>query len=160
VAKLEVEYAALAILAYSCTQTNLGSFLVYNSSASSSYPGVLAGAGNTLIEISPAALLVLSGSSNSYTRGTNVEAGRLELTSRGALPDGTSLTVGTGGAMIFGLSLAAAPATNATFAGVNRFAGPRARHAGTAGGGAGCRSGCPSEEAAGMKRQVPRFNLQ
>jgi len=36
--------------------------LVYNTSASSSYPGVLAGARKTLIEISPAALLVLRGS--------------------------------------------------------------------------------------------------
>ena len=44
--------------------------------------------------------LILSGS-NSYTGGTNVNAGTLIVTSKTALPDGTSLTVGAGGTLIF-----------------------------------------------------------
>jgi autotransporter-associated beta strand protein len=44
--------------------------------------------------------LILSGS-DSYTGGTIVEAGTLEVTTAAALPTGTSLTVGAGGAFIF-----------------------------------------------------------
>jgi autotransporter-associated beta strand protein len=49
--------------------------------------------------------LILSGSDN-YTGGTTVDAGTLVLASDTALPDGTSLTVGAGGALIFDSSQA------------------------------------------------------
>ena len=52
--------------------------------------------------------LILSGS-NSYTGGTTVDAGTLIVDSAGALPDGTSLTVGAGGTLIFDPSAASAP---------------------------------------------------
>ena len=47
-----------------------------------------------------------SESSDGYSGGTQVEAGTLEVTSVSALPTGTSLTVGAGGAFIFDPSLA------------------------------------------------------
>ena len=45
-------------------------------------------------------LLILSGE-NDYTGGTFVSAGTLNVTSAGALPSGSSLTVGAGGALLF-----------------------------------------------------------
>jgi autotransporter-associated beta strand protein len=84
--------------------------LSYASSSISTYQGVLAGARNTLTLDNPAALLVLSGSSNSYTGGTYVEAGTLEITNKSALPNSTSLTIGAGGTFIFDPPLAVAPA--------------------------------------------------
>jgi autotransporter-associated beta strand protein len=44
--------------------------------------------------------LTLSGS-NTYTGGTNVTTGTLIVTNAGALPSGTSLTVGAGGTFVF-----------------------------------------------------------
>ena len=49
--------------------------------------------------------LILSGT-NSYDGGTNVTAGTLVVTNNTALPDGMSLTVGTGGTFVFDPSLA------------------------------------------------------
>jgi fibronectin-binding autotransporter adhesin len=60
-------------------------------------------------------LLILSGD-NSYGGGTTVNAGTLEVLSRSALPDGTSLTVGAGGTLIFDPSAAGSPITNSSFA--------------------------------------------
>ena len=71
--------------------------LVYDSSSPSTYQGMLAGASNSLTLNNPAALLVLSGS-NTYSGGTNVEAGRLVVTSPTAIRDGTNLTVGAAAA--------------------------------------------------------------
>ncbi len=90
--------------------------LLYASPSASTYQGILAGAGKSLTLDNPAALLILSGSSNSYTGGTYVEAGTLEITSAGAVPGGTSLTVGNGGAFVFDPSLAAAPVANSAAA--------------------------------------------
>jgi len=53
-------------------------------------------------------VLVLAGS-DSYSGGTIVDDGTLYVTSSNALPDGTSLTVGAGGTLIFNPSQAAAP---------------------------------------------------
>jgi fibronectin-binding autotransporter adhesin len=53
--------------------------------------------------------LILSGS-NDYSGGTVVEAGTLIVNTSSALPDGTSLTVGSGGTFIFDPSVSGAPA--------------------------------------------------
>ena len=79
--------------------------LVYASSSSSTYEGILTGAGDSLTLDNPDAILVLSGASNSFRSGTYVEAGELELASAGALLEGSSLTVGTNAYSIFGNSL-------------------------------------------------------
>ena len=55
-------------------------------------------------------LLVLSGT-NTYTGGTTVNSGTLIVANPSALPDGSSLTVGTGASSIFG-SAAGAPVTS------------------------------------------------
>ena len=68
--------------------------LVYTSSSASTYQGILAGAGNTLTVDNPAAVLVLSGSGNSYTGGTFVTAGDLVVTSPGGIESSTALAVG------------------------------------------------------------------
>ena len=52
------------------------------------------------LTLNGAGRLVLSGTDN-YSGGTNVEAGKLVLASNTAFPDGTSLTVGAGGTLIF-----------------------------------------------------------
>jgi autotransporter-associated beta strand protein len=52
------------------------------------------------IQMDGAGTLILSGD-NTYTGPTSVEAGTLLLTASDALPDGTSLTVGAGGTLIF-----------------------------------------------------------
>jgi hypothetical protein len=92
------------------------SSLIYASSAASTYQGILTGAGNSLTLDNPAALLILSGSSNSYTGGTVVATGTLEITSAGAIPDGTSLTVGAGGTLIFDPSAAGSPVSDSAAA--------------------------------------------
>ena len=61
------------------------------------YGLTLNGAGGTLI----------LGGNDSYNGGTRVIAGTLILTSNTALPDGTSLTVGAGGSLVFDSSQAA-----------------------------------------------------
>ncbi len=52
--------------------------------------------------------LILAGS-NTYTGGTTVDAGTLVMASDSALPDGTSLTVGAGGTLIFNSAADLAP---------------------------------------------------
>jgi len=59
--------------------------------------------------------LILSGT-DTYSGGTNVNAGMLIVTSSTALPSGTSLTVGAGGTFIFDPSLAGAPAAASSIA--------------------------------------------
>ena len=54
--------------------------------------------------------LILSGT-GSYMGGTIVEAGTLIVNTSSALPDGSSLTVGAGGTLIFDASVAGSPAT-------------------------------------------------
>ncbi len=83
--------------------------LTYASSSTSNYQGILAGSGNKLILDNPAAQLILSGENNSYTGGTYVEAGTLEITSAGAIPNGSSLSIGAGAALIFDSALSASP---------------------------------------------------
>ena len=73
--------------------------------------GILSGPGG-LVKVG-SGWLILSGR-DSYTGGTIVDAGTLVATSGTALPDGTSLTVGTGGTFIFDPSVASLPAGNAT----------------------------------------------
>lgn len=68
--------------------------LVYASPSASTYQGVLAGADTSLTLDNPAALLFLSGTSNSFMGGTYVETGTLVITSAGALPEGSNLIVG------------------------------------------------------------------
>jgi autotransporter-associated beta strand protein len=53
--------------------------------------------------------LILSGSNDSYSGGTTVEAGTLIATSHGAIPAGTSLIVGAGGTFLFDPTQAFAP---------------------------------------------------
>ena len=70
--------------------------LLYASSSTSTYQGILAGAGDSLAVDNPSAVLVLSGSGNSYTGGTFVTSGELIVTNRGGIADGTLLSVGSG----------------------------------------------------------------
>jgi autotransporter-associated beta strand protein len=64
-----------------------------------------------------AGLLILSGD-NSYNGGTDVVGGTLEIASSAALPEGSSLTIGAGGASPFDLAAAQVAAVNGqTFAG-------------------------------------------
>ena len=95
-----VEINGGTLLADGPTAT-ITSSLIYASSSASTYQGVLTGAGSKLTLDNPAALLILSGASNSYTGGTYVEAGTLEITNQGAIPDGSSLTVGADAAALF-----------------------------------------------------------
>ncbi len=57
--------------------------------------------------------LILSGTNNTYGGGTIVEAGTLIVNNSGALPAGSSLTVGAGGTFIFDPSVSAAGAVSA-----------------------------------------------
>jgi chondroitin AC lyase len=75
--------------------------------------GAISGTGGAVMK-QGSGTLVLSGS-NSYTGGTIVEAGTLVVTAAGALPAGTSLTIGAGATSFFapavpGPSLADSPA--------------------------------------------------
>ena len=102
------------------TITNSGSadsVLTVNQSTATTFSGALTdGATNKL---SPFAdrlrALILSGT-NTYTGGTDVEAGTLVLTSNTAIADGTSLTVGADATLIFDPSAAGAPVTNSAAA--------------------------------------------
>ena len=94
---------------------SITSNVVYASSSASTYQGVLAGADDSLVLDNPAALLILSGSSNSFDGGTTVSSGTLELSNPGEIPAGTSLTVGAAGDFTLdtpptALLLAASPA--------------------------------------------------
>ncbi len=70
--------------------------------------GAISGSGG--LAITGDGTLLLSGTDNTYSGGTVVESGTLIVNNCGALPDGSSLTVGAGGTFIFDPSVAAAPA--------------------------------------------------
>jgi autotransporter-associated beta strand protein len=61
--------------------------------------------------------LILSNPANDYTGGTVVESGTLIVSAAGALPDGSSLTIGAGGTLIFDPSVSGSPAVMAIPAG-------------------------------------------
>ena len=69
--------------------------------------GVLSGSGG--LTIAGGGKVLLSGEENTYRGGTVVDSGTLIIASRGALPDGSRLSVGSGGELVFNASLAAAP---------------------------------------------------
>ena len=76
--------------------------------------GSLSGPGSlTLDDSLGTGRLILIGS-NSYSGGTIVEAGTLEVTNSDALPDGGSLTVGLEATLVFDRAVAAAPAAGAS----------------------------------------------
>jgi autotransporter-associated beta strand protein len=81
-----------------------------NNNASTTYSGMLQGAGS--LNKVGSGTLVLSGA-NSYIGGTTVSDGRLLVTASAALPDGTSLTVGGAAAFTAAVVPAAASATSA-----------------------------------------------
>ena len=87
--------------------------LVFNLSGSATFSPVISGSGN--LTQTGGGTLILSGT-DTYTGGTNVEAGRLIATSNAALPDGSSLTVGAGGVFIFDPSQAGSPAAGTSIA--------------------------------------------
>ncbi len=84
------------------------SALVFDLSGVSTFGGVIGGAGS--ITQSGDGILVLSGS-NSYTGRTYVSAGSLYVTNSHALPDGTSVSVGS--LMAFPESLVSSPVVSA-----------------------------------------------
>ena len=63
----------------------------------STFGGMIENATNLLVS---SGTLTLTGS-NIYTGGTSVTGGLLEINSAGALPSGTSLTIGSGGGAVF-----------------------------------------------------------
>ena len=73
-----------------------GTTLAISGVISNYYPGVA----ESLTLAGPGALILSA--SNTYSGGTTVTSGTLMATTAGAIPDGTSLTVGAGGASIFG----------------------------------------------------------
>jgi DNA-binding beta-propeller fold protein YncE len=75
--------------------------LVYASPAKSTYQGILTGSGNSLIVDNPAAELILGGTGN-YTGGTTVEEGLLVIDSSEAIPSGSTVATGVGGAIVLG----------------------------------------------------------
>jgi autotransporter-associated beta strand protein len=79
---------------------------------STTFSGMIQG-GGTLgairFVLSGPGTLVLSGT-NTYTGGTEVEAGTLIVNNSAALPDGTSLTIGAGGKFIFDSTQGGTPA--------------------------------------------------
>ena len=81
-----------------------------NGANSSVFSGSITGVGFLNIYNS---YLYINGTSNTYSGGTNVEAGTLIVTSNHAVPDGTNLTVGAGGTFIFDPSQDATPVTAA-----------------------------------------------
>jgi fibronectin-binding autotransporter adhesin len=78
--------------------------LTVGDATTTTFDGTISGVGGSLIK-QGAGTLVLSGSDN-YTGGTTVIDGTLALATPTALPDGSSLTVGTGGSLAFGSALA------------------------------------------------------
>ena len=71
--------------------------------------GTLSGTGG--LSLTGPGTLILCGS-NSYTGGTFVDAGTLEITEAGALLSGSRLTVGASASLLFGASLQAASAVD------------------------------------------------
>lgn len=66
------------------------------------------GSGELTLVMNGPGTLILSGS-NTYTGGTNVEAGILEFANRDAIGEGTNLTVGQAASSIFDAPALAAP---------------------------------------------------
>jgi autotransporter-associated beta strand protein len=87
--------------------------LLYASSSASTYQGVLAGSGDSLSVNNASAVLVLSGSGNSYTGGTTVTSGELIVGNPGGIADGTPLSVGSN---IAAFGAAVVPPANAAAA--------------------------------------------
>jgi len=79
-----------------------------SSGATLNISGNISQTGTSSLTLLGPGMLILSGS-NTYSGGTNVDAGTLVVTSGTALPDGTSLTVGAGGTFIFDPSMAGSP---------------------------------------------------
>ncbi len=83
-----------------------GASLVFGQSDSMTYSGDIGGGGSLTLD--GPGILILSGS-NTYTGGTIVDGGTLEITGSNALPSGTALTVGAGAASLFGSPAVGAP---------------------------------------------------
>ena len=89
--------------------------MVNSSSDLLTLSGALGGSGG--LSLSGRGELVLSGAENSYRGGTYVEAGTLEISNPGALPNGSALSIGAGGAFLFDRAAAGASlASDSTFA--------------------------------------------
>ena len=84
---------------------------VGGNNASTTFSGSLNGLGG--LTKAGSGDLILSGS-DSYTGGTIVNAGILYVTNSNALPDGTGLTVGAGGTLVFDASVSAVPSETAS----------------------------------------------
>jgi autotransporter-associated beta strand protein len=89
--------------------------LTVNGSGSGSYYGSITGSGLNLVK-SGGGMLILDGS-NSYTGGTTVTGGLLEIASAGSLPSGTRLTIGTGAGVVFDAGIAGIGAGDASVSG-------------------------------------------
>jgi len=87
--------------------TDRGSTIQVDPSFTYGNSGTLSGARG--LTLSGGGLLVLSGS-NSYSGGTFVDAGTLVVNNSEALPDGSSLIVGSAASLAFGIAISAAPA--------------------------------------------------
>ena len=76
------------------------SILAVKQSATTTFSGTLSG-GLELLKPMGNGTLVLTGSDNTYTGGTEVDAGTLEVTYSDTIPYESSLTVGTNGKVVF-----------------------------------------------------------
>ncbi len=88
--------------------TDLGATIQVDPALTYDNSGTLSGTG--CLSKTGGGELILSGS-DSYSGGTDVEGGTLEITNPGAFPNGTSLVVGAGGTFVFDPSAAASPVT-------------------------------------------------
>ena len=87
------------------TLNNSGSGAILTVSGSQEIDSQIAG--SEALHLQGSGQLILSNSADSYSGGTFVDSGTLIVTSAGALPDGSSLTVGAGGTLIFDPSASA-----------------------------------------------------
>jgi autotransporter-associated beta strand protein len=85
--------------------------LMYDSSSASTFAGNIAGAGSSLVLDAGSGRLTLTGD-DTYDGGTDVLSGTLVVAFNSALPEGSSLTVGAAGTLIFDSSVAASPVMN------------------------------------------------
>jgi autotransporter-associated beta strand protein len=97
-----IDVAGMHTLSSAVVLDNDGLVEVFGTSGQLTVSGAVSGTGG--LELSGAGSLILSGS-DSYRGGTNVIEGTLCVTSFSALPDDSSLTVGSGAATLFGTSL-------------------------------------------------------
>ena len=84
-----------------------GSIIAFTGPISGS-DGINLRSGSGALSLDGPGTLILSGS-DSYTGGTNVTAGTLEITNAAALPSGTSLTIGARGTSVFDPTMTADP---------------------------------------------------